>query len=72
VPPSRRAGVSVPPALEDLLMRCLEKDPEKRPAGADEVGLALKSMAVDPWTQAEAMAWWQVHAAPETPRAKAS
>ncbi len=72
VPPSRRAGVNVPRELEDLLMRCLEKDPADRPAGADEVGQALKAMAVDPWTQAEAMAWWQVHAAPEAPHALAS
>jgi serine/threonine-protein kinase len=72
VPPSRRAGVNVPRELEDLLMRCLEKDPADRPAGADEVGQALKAMCVDPWTQAEAMAWWQVHAAPEAPHALAS
>jgi len=72
VPPSRRARVSVPSDLEDLLMRCLEKDPANRPSGADEVGQALKAMAVDPWTQAEAMEWWQLHALPPERQAKAS
>ncbi|HRB13607.1 MAG TPA: serine/threonine-protein kinase [Vicinamibacteria bacterium] len=72
VPPSRRAHIIVPAALEDLLMRCLEKDPANRPGGADEVGQALKAMAVDPWTQAEAMEWWQVHALPPERQAKAS
>ena len=61
VRPSRRAGIPVPAALEELILRCLEKEPENRPGGADEVGRALKAMPIDPWTQAEAMAWWQEH-----------
>lgn len=64
VPPSRRAGVPVPAELENLILRCLEKDPECRPAGADVMGRALKEMDTDRWTQAEAIAWWQQHAKP--------
>jgi serine/threonine-protein kinase len=64
VPPSRRAGVRVPADLENLVLSCLEKDPENRPAGADVMGRALKEMDTDRWTQAEAIAWWQEHAQP--------
>jgi|CXWL01.1.fsa_nt_gi serine/threonine-protein kinase len=64
VPPSKRARIFIPAALEDLVLRCLEKDPEKRPGGADEVGRELKAMDTDRWTQAEAIAWWQEHALP--------
>lgn len=70
VRPSRRTKVSVPEALEELILRCLEKDPEDRPPGADEVGRALKAIAVDPWTQADAAAWWKMHATPAEPRAR--
>jgi serine/threonine-protein kinase len=72
VRPSRRASVSVPLALEDLVMRCLEKDPADRPGGADEVRRELKAMCDDRWTQAEAMAWWQQHGRPDATRAAAS
>jgi serine/threonine-protein kinase len=36
----------VPPALAELLMRCLEKDPAKRPRGAADVARALEDPAV--------------------------
>lgn len=70
-PPSRRLNAAVPAALDELILRCLEKKPEDRPAGAASVGRTLKAMAIDPWTQAEAMAWWQQHG-PAASRARAS
>jgi serine/threonine-protein kinase len=70
--PTRRAGIHLPAALEDLVMQCLEKDPENRPPGADEVARALKAVPVTPWTQAEAMVWWQEKGGLRPTRAVAS
>jgi serine/threonine protein kinase/Leucine-rich repeat (LRR) protein len=45
-PPAPHAlNPDLPPALSDLIMRLLEKDPEKRPAGAAEVAAALREIA---------------------------
>ena len=71
-PPSKRAQAVVPPALDALILRCLEKDPENRPDGADEVIRALKAIPIEPWTQAEAIAWWQRHDPEEKTEALAS
>ncbi|HET6265268.1 MAG TPA: serine/threonine-protein kinase, partial [Usitatibacter sp.] len=53
------AGVAAPPALEELLARCLDKDRERRPATIAEVRAALEAIAAShPWTAADARAWW--------------
>ncbi len=39
---------SVPPALNDLVLRCLEKKPENRPASMDEVIMGLKHASGGP------------------------
>jgi hypothetical protein len=36
------------------------------------VGRSLKAMCAEPWTQADAIAWWQEHGRPdEIPNARA-
>jgi serine/threonine-protein kinase len=59
VSPSLRAGRPVPAALERVIMRCLEKDRDKRPATADEIVAELDRMDLD-WSQERAREWWQV------------
>src|SRR3984885_6204768 len=42
----------LPRTLDDLILRCLEKDPARRPARASEIVTALKSLSVPPATLA--------------------
>ncbi len=46
-PSLKRPDVNVPPALEAIALRCLEKDPAKRFQSADDVIAALDAAAVD-------------------------
>jgi eukaryotic-like serine/threonine-protein kinase len=64
VPPSIRSERPVPRALEDLIMRCLAKKPEDRPASADEIVAELDRIELDrPWSQADAREWWETNIA---------
>ena len=60
VRPSERLGKPVSPDLEELLMRCLAKDPASRPANARELDDALARCrnAAD-WTRDLADEWWR-------------
>lgn len=60
VPPSERLGLSVPRDLEELLLRCLEKDSARRPQSAAELRAALDGCdhAFD-WTPSRAREWWR-------------
>jgi eukaryotic-like serine/threonine-protein kinase len=59
--PSERLGRSVPRPLEEVLLRCLEKDPRRRPASAAELSSSLKALSLGEWTQADARRWWADH-----------
>jgi CHASE1-domain containing sensor protein/tRNA A-37 threonylcarbamoyl transferase component Bud32 len=59
-PPSLWTSTEVPAALEQLLLRCLEKDPAKRPVSMDELLAELDrcELAIGRWRQADAQAFW--------------
>jgi serine/threonine-protein kinase len=50
------------PALTELLIRCLSKDPEDRPSSADQMADALEACQRNPgWSPVDAETWWAMH-----------
>jgi len=61
-PPSVRLNAAVTADLEALLLACLAKRPEDRPASARDLGERLRACAAaGRWTNARAAHWWAVH-----------
>lgn len=62
VPPSQRLGKPLNSELESLLMRCLEKDPAKRPTSARELAEQLAACDLTRhWTATQRADWWSAH-----------
>jgi len=61
-PPSAASELPIPRELDAVILHCLEKDPRKRPANAHAVEQALAAIPVEPWTEARARKWWDLHA----------
>jgi tRNA A-37 threonylcarbamoyl transferase component Bud32 len=61
-PPSKRLGRQLDSDLERLVMQCLAKSPDQRPASAAALDQALAGCAAaSAWTIVEAEAWWHQH-----------
>lgn len=70
-PPRRPSECAreVPAELDDLVLACLAKDPQQRPAGMDELQNALDRLAQrHPWTQDDAARWWARYRASDVKR----
>jgi serine/threonine-protein kinase len=62
IPPSARTELPIPRELDELVLACLEKDPDKRPQDADNLyRLAYGCKSCDRWTSDTARTWWEQH-----------
>jgi len=58
-PLTEAAEQAIPPALAELVMQCLAKDPAARPASMGEVITRLEATGmIDAWTHERACAFW--------------
>jgi serine/threonine-protein kinase len=63
IPPSEVSELSIPRQFDQIVMKCLEKDPADRFSSALEVEAQLAEVrTMERWTQEKARAWWQMHA----------
>jgi serine/threonine-protein kinase len=59
IPPSERTGRPIPASLEALVLACLAKDPDERPASAEWLAARLAECETSgDWTPARAHEWW--------------
>ncbi|MGH9252945.1 MAG: serine/threonine-protein kinase [Vicinamibacterales bacterium] len=62
LPPSQRSEVPIPRELDDLVLACLDKNPDRRPQNAEQLfHMACGCRSCDGWSQALAAQWWQAH-----------
>ena len=59
-PPSERIDKPIPRALEQVIMRCLAKDPNQRPQTAAELARTLASIELPSPDEREARRWWSL------------
>ena len=57
-PPSRKASQPIPPALEEVVLSCLQKSPGDRPQSARDLARRLEALKLAPWTREDAARWW--------------
>jgi serine/threonine-protein kinase len=63
VAPSERSTRPIPPGLDELILRCLMKDPDRRPASALELSRLLQGVAgAGVWEREQAERWWKERA----------
>jgi serine/threonine-protein kinase len=60
--PSQRTELPIPRELDELVMACLQKDPNLRPQDAEALfRMACECHTCEGWTPDLARSWWEVH-----------
>jgi len=68
--PSEHTDQDIPPALDELILATMARDPDARPQNVETVLERLDDIALSvPWDRQLAAAWWQAHP-PAMPAAK--
>ena len=63
-PPSKITGHALPAGLEEIVLACLDKAPEKRPPSAIELWRQLGDVVLTAsWSSERAEVWWREHLA---------
>jgi serine/threonine-protein kinase len=61
-PPSlRTTRWNIPKEIDELVLACLQKDPNQRPDDANQVSQMLDDIKLRPWDQNSAQRWWETH-----------
>ena len=59
VAPSRRTQRPIPESLDQIILSCLQKDPNDRPQTMQELAASLRNVPLEGvWTQELARGWW--------------
>jgi serine/threonine protein kinase len=62
LPFAATSEIPVPKELEEVVLKCLEKDPKDRFQSAVELAVAIESSSsAGSWSQQEALDWWELH-----------
>lgn len=66
VVPPRQHNATIPRELEEIVLRCLEKDPDHRYQDVATLQRALRELEFDdPWSSDRALEWWSCNGCPE-------
>jgi eukaryotic-like serine/threonine-protein kinase len=64
--PPRQINPELPAELEEIILRCLEKDPEHRFQDITSLRIAIRELTLDDtWSSDQAAQWWSCNGCPE-------
>jgi serine/threonine-protein kinase len=62
IPPSQRTELPIPRELDELVLACLETDPNRRPQDAGQLfEITCRCQSGDSWNTGKAKNWWETH-----------